>query len=115
MIWREIKIGVFIFGLCILAALVTVAIYEHASGTMTSAWLLLPLFILIAVAIIASELLLKKAGANDSAQVSPVSVTWPPGQTVGFIATISTSAEWRNATTGIPGQAMQSTEERTYS
>lgn len=85
MIWREVNLAIFVFVLCTLAALATVAIYERASSTTTSAWLLLPLFMLIAVAILASELLVKKAGVNDSEPISRVgvpSVTWSPAAAV---------------------------------
>ena len=69
MIWREIKIGAFIFALCTLAAVATLEIYDHASGTTTSAWLLLPVFMLITVAILALELLAKRAKAEVKAEV----------------------------------------------
>lgn len=78
MIWQEFKVGVFIFALCGLAALSTVTIYERASGTMSSAWLLLPLFLLIAIAILVSELFFKKVRSSDPVQSNPASTAWPP-------------------------------------
>jgi hypothetical protein len=79
MIWREIKISVFVLAMCLLASLSTIEIYKRNSGTTTSAWLLLPLFTLIAVTILASELLLQQSRPKDSVVSSCTSNTWSPG------------------------------------
>jgi hypothetical protein len=71
MIWQEIKIGAFILALCTLAALGTVAIYKHESSTTTTLWLLMPLFALIAIGILASELTLRPSAAVSLVRVGP--------------------------------------------
>jgi len=80
MIWREIRIGVFIFALCVLAAVATVAIYERTSNTTASAWLLLPLFASIAVGVLGSELFVQKAVVNEVVSVGWPNWTWSPNQ-----------------------------------
>jgi hypothetical protein len=75
MMWREIKIALFISVLCVSAALATVAIYTQASGRTASAWLLAPLFGLIAIAVLASEVLAHKSKVKDNRYVAPISVS----------------------------------------
>lgn len=81
MIWREIKIGIFIFALCTVAALATVAIYEGGSKTTASAWLLVPAFALIAAAILVSEVFARKLAVKDSelGDCTGVTTSWSLG------------------------------------
>jgi hypothetical protein len=54
-VWQEIKFAVFIIGLSIFATLGIVAIYRYDSPEASSAWLLIPPFAMIAIAIFVSE------------------------------------------------------------
>lgn len=60
MIRREMTIAVVILLLCGLGALSTLAIYRYASSTLTTSVLLLPLFAVIAIAILVPELLFRR-------------------------------------------------------
>ena len=79
MIRQEIKIAAFVLGLCLFAAVATSVIYERGGDTTASAWLLLPIFALIAIAIFVSECLVRRKAEAKDAQVdawNAEKITW---------------------------------------